>query len=166
MSSDQLLARTATVAAVTVAALGGVAAWRRRAPARAVRRAFAAWARGAGSIYDLMDDGAEIVLLSTTAHSGAYRKDAFLADVAAPFVARFSAPPLPRLLALWSEGPTAVVRAGAGRTTRDGASYANAYVFIFEFTGRTGRARDRVPRHGGVRGCVGPGATGAPWRGS
>ena len=101
-----------------------------------MRRAFDAWAHGTGSIYDLMDDAARIVLPGTTAHSGAYRKDAFLADVAAPFVARFSAPPLPRLLALWSEGPTVVVRAEAGGTTRDGVSYANAYVFIFEFAGK------------------------------
>ena len=125
---------------MTAAALGGVAAWQRGGPARAVRRAFAAWAHGTGSIYDLMDDDAEIVISGATAHSGAYRKSAFLAEVAGPFVARFSTPPVPRLVALWSDGPTMVVRAEAGGTTRDGASYANTYVFIFEF------ARGRVAR--------------------
>ena len=134
MLSDRSLAGTAAIAAAaTVAALGGVAVWRRGAPARAIRRAIAKWAQGAGSIYDLMDDDAEIVIPGTPAHSGTYRKDVFLAEVAGPFVARFSAPPLPRLVALWSDGPTVVVRAEAGGTTRDGAGYANAYVFIFEF---------------------------------
>ncbi len=121
---------------MTVAVLGGVAAWRQREPARAVRRAFAAWAQGTGSIYDLMDADAEIVIAGTNQHSGTYRKDAFLARVAGPFVAKFSAPPLPQLVALWSDGPTIVVRAEAGGTTRDGASYTDAYMFIVEFAGR------------------------------
>ncbi len=137
MASNQSPARTTAVVAVTTfAALGAVAAWRRRGPARAIRRAFAAWVQGTGSIYYLMDDDAEIVIPGTTAHSGAYRKDAFLAEVAGPFVARFSAPPLPRLVALWSDGPTVVVQAEAGGITRDGAGYANAYMFIFEFAGK------------------------------
>ena len=80
-----------------------------------------------------MDDCAQIVIRGTTVHSGAYRKDAFLAEVAGPFVARFSTPPAPRLVALWSDGPTVVVQAEACGTTLDGASYANAYVFIFGF---------------------------------
>ena len=121
---------------MTLAAGAGVAAWRCGKSAGAVRRAFAAGAQGTSSIYDLMDDGAEIVIPGTTEHSGTYRQDAFLAEVAGPFVARFSAPPLPRLVALWSDGRTVVVRAEASGTTRDGASYANAYVFIFEFAGR------------------------------
>ena len=136
MASDQSLLPKGAVAAATLAAFGGVAAWRRTAPARAIRIAFAAWAQGTGSIYDLMDEGAEIVIPGTTEHSGTYRKDAFLAEVAGPFVARFSAPPLPRLVALWSNGPTVVVQAEAGGTTRDGAGYTNAYVFIFEFAGK------------------------------
>ena len=137
MAWDQSPAQTAVVVAtITFAALGGVAAWRRTTPARTIRSAFAAWVQGTGSIYDLMDDDAEIVILGTTAHSGTYRKDAFLAEVAGPFVARFSAPPLPRLVALWSDGPTVVVQAEASGTTRDGTDYANAYVFIFEFAGK------------------------------
>ena len=83
-----------------------------------------------------MDDDAEVVIPGTTAHSGAYRKDAFLAEVAGPFVARFTVLPLPRPVALWSDGQTVVVRAKAIGTTRDGAGYANAYVFIFEFAGK------------------------------
>jgi ketosteroid isomerase-like protein len=129
-----------------------------------VRRAFAAWARGTGSVYDLMDDDAEIVIPGTTAHSGTYRKDVFLAEVAGPFVARFAAPPLRRLVALWSDGSAVVVRAEARGVTLSGASYVNAYMFIFECVGRR-IARltefldmaafeavwDRVepPRHGG-----------------
>lgn len=134
MRSEQPDAKAIAVGIATAAALGGVAAWRAM-PARAVRRAFAAWAKGTGSIYDLMDDDAEIVIPGTTAHSGAYRKDAFLAEIAQPFVARFAHPPLPRLGTLWANGPSVVVQAGATGTTNDGRAYTNEYVFIFEFSG-------------------------------
>lgn len=137
MAPDQSHARTpAVVAVTTLAALGAVMAWRRTTPVRAIRRAFAAWVHGTGSIYDLMDDDAEIVIPGTTKHSGTYRKDAFLAEVAGPFVSRFSAPPLPSLVALWSDRLTVVAQAEASGTSRDGAGYANAYVFIFEFAGK------------------------------
>ena len=137
MKPDGSSARATAISALaTLAVFGGVVAWQRELPARAVRRAFAAWAQGTSSIYDLMNDDAQIVISGASEHSGTYRKDAFLAEVARPFVARFSAPPLSRLVALWSAGPTVVVRAEAGGTTRDGASYANDYVFIFEFAGK------------------------------
>ena len=123
-------------ALVIISVLGGVAAWRQREPVYVVRRALAAWAQGIGSIYELMDSDAEIVIPGANELSGTYRKDAFLTGVAGPFVAQFSAPPLPQVVALWSDGPTVVVRAEAGGTTPDGASYNNAYVSIFEVAGR------------------------------
>lgn len=104
-------------------------------PARAVRHAFTAWANGTGSIYDLMDEGTEIVIPGTTAHSGAYPKNTFLAEIAQPFVARFTNPPLPRLSALWAEGRSVVVHAEATGIASDGQPYTNEYVFVFEFSG-------------------------------
>lgn len=136
MRSMQSKARAVAVgAAATMTALGGVAAWRRAAPARAVRRAFAAWASGTGSIYDLMENEAEIVIPGTTAHCGVYRKDAFLCEVAQPFVARFTTPPLPRPRGLWAKGPSVLVRAEARGKATDGQAYTNDYVFVFDFEG-------------------------------
>ena len=126
--------------AVIAAAVCGTTVWLRNVPARALRRAFAAWSRGEGSIYDLMDDEAEVVIAGSTAHGGAYRKAAFLREVAGPFTARFAAPPRPRLRALWANGPQVVVLADADGTTRDRRPYANTYVFIFE------TARGRVTK--------------------
>lgn len=129
--------RTPVAAAVFAAAACGALLRARHAPARALRRAFAAWSRGEGSIYDLMDEDAEVVVSGSTAHGGAYRKAAFLREVAGPFVARFTAPPRPRFRALWTDGPRVAVLADAEGTTRDARPYANTYVFIFEM--RRGR---------------------------
>ena len=128
------------VMAALAAAVGGTTIWVRTAPGRALPRAFAAWSRSEGSIYDLMNDEAEVVIAGSTGHGGVYRKAAFLREVAGPFVARFAAPPRPKLRALWADGPCVVVLADADGTTRDGRPYANTYVFIFE------TARGRVTR--------------------
>lgn len=106
-----------------------------RDAAQLVQAAFAAWSTGTGSIYDLMDAGTEIVLPGTSPNCGAFRKDAFLRDIAVPFVARFAEPPVPQLRDLWSNARGVVATADATATTRDGRPYANAYVFIFEFSG-------------------------------
>lgn len=97
-----------------------------------VRAAFAAWVAGSGSIYDLLDADAPIVLPGTTPHCGTFAKDAFLRNTAAPFMARFSKPPAPRLLDLWSNPRGVVVTADATGTLRDGRPYANHYVFLFD----------------------------------
>ena len=118
------------------AVLAAAAAWARTRRPRAVRRAFKAWSKGEGSIYDLMDAETEIVIPGTAAHCGAYRRDVFLRDVAGPFGARFDKPPRPRLRTLWSDADTVAVMADATGTTRDGQPYANTYVFVFEMAGR------------------------------
>ena len=100
---------------------------------RLVRDAFDAWSNGSGSIYELMDDDAAIVVAGTSPHSGTFGKQVFLRDVAAPFMARFAVPPAPRLRDLWSNKRGVVAAADATGTRRDGQPYANAYVFIFDF---------------------------------
>ena len=114
----------------------GAISWWRGTPSRAVRRAFAAWGTGEGSIYDLMNAETEIVIPGAQAHCGIYRKDVFLRDVAGPFGARFTTPPVPRLRTLWASGKTVAAMADATGTTRDGQPYANAYVFVFEMAGQ------------------------------
>ena len=102
---------------------------------RLVREAFKAWRTGTGSMYDLMDDGATIAIPGTTPHCGAFTKEAFLRDTAAPFAARFAVPPIPQLRDVWSNPRGVVAAADATGTTRDGKPYANSYVFIFEMDG-------------------------------
>ncbi len=121
----------AVTAAIAGAGLVGLAAWTRATPAIAIRRAFQVWANGNGSIYDLMDANAEVVIPGSLPNCGSWRKDAFLREVALPFVARFSKPPVPRLRSLWSSPKGVVVRADAAGTTRDGRPYVNDYVFQF-----------------------------------
>ncbi len=127
---------TAATLAAGLAIAAGVIGWWRGAPSRAVRRAFAAWGAGEGSIYDLMDAQTEITIPGTSAHCGTYRKEAFLREVAGPFGARFATPPVPHLRALWASGETVAVMANATGATRHGQPYANAYVFVFEMAGR------------------------------
>ena len=126
----------AMVAALAAAGLVGLAAWARATPAVTIRRAFRAWGSGDGSIYDLMNDDAEVVIPGSAPHCGTWPKDAFLRDVAAPFVARFAEPPVPRLRSLWASSTGVAVRADATGTTRDGSPYANDYVFLFEMKGQ------------------------------
>ena len=125
-----------TVIVSGLAAFAAAAAWAHTRRPRTVRRAFQAWGGGEGSIYDLMDANTEIVIPGTAVHCGAYRKDAFLRDVAGPFGARFAKPPLPQLRALWSKAGIVAALADATGTTRDGQPYTNAYVFVFEMAGR------------------------------
>ena len=125
-----------TIATVASAGLLGMAAWSWTRPATAVRRAFRAWGTGEGSIYDLMDADAEVVVPGSAPHCGTWRKEAFLRDVATPFVARFAEPPVPRLWALWAGADGIIVRADATGTTLGGHRYANDYVFLFEMEGQ------------------------------
>ena len=118
--------------AFALAAAGVAVAVARMGRSHAVRQAFQDWSEGEGSIYDLMDPDAEIVIAGTSAHCGTFRKDVFLRDVAGPFTARFSTPPRPRLRSLWASRDKVVVLADATGTTRDGDPYTNAYVFVFE----------------------------------
>ncbi|WP_428390542.1 nuclear transport factor 2 family protein [Lichenicoccus sp.] len=120
---------TGAVAAVSITTL-------RTASARAICRAFAAWGRGKGSIYDLMDADAQIVISGTSPHCGTFSKAAFLREVAGPFMARFAEPPVPQLRTLLGNVDSVVVLADATGTTRDGQAYANDYVFVFEMAGR------------------------------
>ena len=130
------MTRIATLATIMLglAATAAAIAAPRASRSRPVRRAFQAWSVGEGSIYDLMDADTEIVIPGVAAHCGVHRRDAFLRDVAGPFAARFTRPPLPRLRRLWEGAGTLAVMADATGTTRDGQAYA--YVFVFEMAGR------------------------------
>ncbi len=82
-----------------------------------------------------MHADAQIVIPGTSPNCGTFSKEAFLRDVAAPFMARFVEPPAPQLRAVWGNAGATVVLADATGLTRDEQAYANAYVFLFETRG-------------------------------
>lgn len=104
---------------------------------RIVHEAFSKWSAGTGSILDLMPADGVVVIPGTVPHCGTFSKSQFVTEVATPFLARFSKPPLPRLRKIWADGGNVAVLADAEGTTQDGRPYANRYVFILEL--RDGR---------------------------
>lgn len=128
-------------AAIVAAALAG--AWMKGADQRAIRKSFDAWALGDGSFYDLMDDDAEVVLAGTASHTGTYRKDTFMREVAGPLMSRFVVKPVPKLRRIWSSSEGVIVQADAVGTTVDHQPYAQSYVFVFDMKeGRVTRATE------------------------
>lgn len=108
---------------------------------RIARATFEGWSKGRGSLFDLMDEDATIVIPGIAPHCGTFQKAAFVSEIAGPFMARFSAPPRPRPIKLWAVGKHVVVMAEADGTRRDGKPYRNDYVFVLEFrSGRVVRA--------------------------
>ncbi|QIG97670.1 nuclear transport factor 2 family protein [Bradyrhizobium sp. 6(2017)] len=106
-----------------------------------VMDAFRRWSGSEGSLFDLMADGAEIEIPGTAAHCGVFNKSVFNADIAIPFIARFSVAPIPSVRRIWADGDDVAVQAQAVGTRRDGKPYANNYVFILKLhEGRIARA--------------------------
>ena len=104
---------------------------------RIVEEAFNSWRMGQGSILDLMGDDGTIVIPGTAAHCGTMSKREFVANVATPFMNRFSVQPVPRPSKIMADGEDVIVVADAEGTTLDGKAYRNDYVFVLEF--REGR---------------------------
>lgn len=100
---------------------------------RIVEEAFDSWSRGQGSILDLMGDEGIIVIPGTAPHCGTVSKREFVANVAMPFMNRFSIPPVPRPSKIMADGEGVIVVADAEGTTLDGKAYRNDYVFVLEF---------------------------------
>ena len=98
-----------------------------------VREAFSNWSAGNGSVLDLMPPDGIVVIPGIAPHCGTFSKRQFVSDVATPFMACFSKPPVPRPSKIWVDGGDVVVLADAEGTTIDGKPYANSYVFVLEF---------------------------------
>ncbi len=102
---------------------------------RIVREAFSNWAAGTGSIMDLMPADGVVIIPGTAPHCGTFSKSQFVAEVATPFLARFSKPVVPCPRKIWADGDDVAVLADAEGTMQDGRPYANRYVFILELQG-------------------------------
>ena len=100
---------------------------------RIVEEAFDNWSRGQGTILDLMGDDGTIVIPGIAPHCGEMSKREFVANVATPFMNRFSIPPVPRPSKIMADGESVIVVAHAEGTTLDGKAYRNDYVFVLEF---------------------------------
>lgn len=102
---------------------------------RIVREAFSNWAAGIGSIMDLMPANGVVAIPGTVPHCGIFSKSQFVTEVATPFLARFSKPPVPHPRKIWADGNDVAVLADAEGTMQDGRPYANSYVFVLELRG-------------------------------
>ena len=108
---------------------------------RTVRQTFRKWRTGESSLNDLMAEDAVVEIPGIAPHCGTFSKSIFVRDVATPFMARFSRPPVPQARKIWSQDDDVVVLADAQGIRRDGKSYANRYVFILKLRqGRVVRA--------------------------
>ncbi|GGE96921.1 nuclear transport factor 2 family protein [Sphingomonas prati] len=105
------------------------------APAQANRAivagAFAAWAEGAGSFFDIVAEDVSWTVMGSGASAGLYQgKATFMERIAGPFATQLVGELAPTLLGIWLEGDDVVVRWSSSATTVDGTAYRNAYVFI------------------------------------
>jgi len=122
---------------VAGAAVGALPSVVRPYNCRIVEDFFRKWGAGRGSLFDLMIDDAEIVIPGIAPHCGSFSKGVFLKEVATPFMARFSKPPVPVPRRIWSQGEDVAVLADAAGMRRDGKPYSNRYVFVLQM--RRGR---------------------------
>ena len=99
-----------------------------------VEEAFDRWSKGHGSILDLMGDDGLVVIPGIAAHCGTASKQEFVANVATPFMNRFSRPPVPRPSKIMADGNDVIVVADAEGTTLEGEAYRNHYVFVLELS--------------------------------
>jgi ketosteroid isomerase-like protein len=105
------------------------------APARAnkaiVAGAFAAWAAGSGSFFDIVAEDVSWTVMGSGSSAGLYQgKAAFMERIAGPFATQLVGELRPTLLGIWVEADDVVVRWSSSATTVDGTAYRNAYVFI------------------------------------
>jgi hypothetical protein len=96
-----------------------------------VADAFDAWAKGEGSVFDLLADDMVWTITGTSPLAGTYRgRREFLAQVIAPLSARLAEPIVPTVEAVYGDGDTVVVVWSGHAVARDGKPYDNRYCWI------------------------------------
>ncbi len=80
-----------------------------------------------------MDDDGLVVIPGIAPHCGTLTKRRFVADVATPFMSRFSKAPIPRPSKIVADGDDVIVIADAHGVTVSGKLYLNQYVFVLHF---------------------------------
>lgn len=99
-----------------------------------VRTAFAAWAAGTGSVFELLREDAVWTVAGNGPVSGSYAsREDFLARAVAPITARLATPIVPRLRQLVAQGDMVVAVFDGIATARDGREYRNTYAWHMVF---------------------------------
>jgi ketosteroid isomerase-like protein len=139
----KLIIGLGTLAAMACAALGAAVSGQSSAPdpvrnKAAVERAFAAWANGTGSPYELLAEDVVWTIVGRSRASKTYdSREAFMRDVIRPFNARMSMGLRPEVRHLYADGDTVVAFFDARGVARDGRAYENTYAWFL--TLRDGR---------------------------
>lgn len=95
-----------------------------------VRGAFDRWARGTGSVFDLLADDVEWTVAGTSPVSGVHRsKREFLDQAVAPITAMLATPIVPQVESIVAQGDDVVAVWRGTATTRGGAPYENHYAW-------------------------------------
>lgn len=126
-----LLAALAASAPLAALAAGATpAAAQSVDPATQVRAAFAAWAAGTGSVFDLLHEHVVWTVAGSSPVSGTYasRQD-FLDRAVRPIAARLATPIVPELRELVVQGDTVVALFDGTATARDGSTHRNTYAW-------------------------------------
>ncbi len=106
-----------------------------------VRDAFARWAAGRGSVFDLLADDATWTIAGSSPGSGVYRgRQAYLDASVTPLFERLAAPSVPALIGLWAEDDKVIVRWRQETPLKAGGLYRNDYAWFF--TIHNGRVTD------------------------
>jgi ketosteroid isomerase-like protein len=104
--------------------------------AQAVRAAFANWAAGTGSPFDLLAPDAKWTIVGNSAVAKTYEnRDSFIREVIAPFNARMKSPLVPTVHEMLAAGDTVVVRFDGASVARDGVAYTNSYAWLLKLRG-------------------------------
>lgn len=98
-----------------------------------IKRAFDAWEAGHGEVFGLLAPDATLIIPGTGPSAGMWTsKEAFLTQVARPFLSRFSVAPAVVVYNILAGGDTVIVHFDAHAVGLDGKPYANSYVWLFE----------------------------------
>jgi uncharacterized protein len=101
-----------------------------------ITRAFDAWAKGEGSVFDLLADDVVWTITGTSPLEGTYRgRREFLGRVIAPLSARLAEAIVPTVDAVYGDGDTVVVVWSGHAVAHDGEPYDNRYCWIMRVEG-------------------------------
>ena len=97
-----------------------------------VQKAFAAWAAGTGSMFDILSPDVVWTIPGSGPVAGTYTgRESFLNEASLPLVDRLSQPVVPKVHHIWAFEDRVIVRFDGSATTTSGAPYNNQFVWIF-----------------------------------
>ena len=101
-----------------------------------VQRAFANWAKGQGSLYDLLTPDAHWTLTGSSPLSKTYlSKQQFVDATVTPLFQRLATPFVPNVRSLYAEGDVVIATFDGSSTANDGQPYHNTYCLVMTMKG-------------------------------